>query len=99
VPPQVDLRQDGFPVRSHGARIMLLREKMDLLREAQWTEHGHRERAEDILNSLLAKTTTRPDARTRPESDERVGRQTWLVHPDLFRVFVRCRTASAAALA
>jgi hypothetical protein len=38
VPPQVDLRQDGFPVRSHGARIMLLREKMDLLREAQWTE-------------------------------------------------------------
>src|ERR1700737_2965137 len=73
VPPQVDPRLDGFPVRSHGAGIMLLREKLDRFREALWAELlGIRKEQTDRLNTLLAKATTCPDARKRRASAARV---------------------------
>src|ERR1700687_1554074 len=100
VPPPVVPRLDGFPVLSHRGGIMLLREKLDRFREALWAELlGIRKEQTDRLNSLLAKATTCPDARKRRVSDARGVSQIWLIHRDLLHVSVRCRTASASALA
>src|ERR1700730_4874051 len=47
VPLQVDPRLDGFLVRSHGAGIIFLHDKLDRFREALWAEPtGYPEGAE-----------------------------------------------------
>jgi hypothetical protein len=79
---------------------MFSHEKLDLFRAAQWAGLvGNRKEQAEISNSLLAEPTTGPDARKRLESDARFASQTVPVDPDLFRMSVRCRTASASAAA